>query len=359
MRTIHKSPPTPREPPDSTAGPNVMRQTDDPARPLDLLFPIDSGSPAVMPPLSSGDPQILEPVRFPLFRRIKPRQRKLPAPATVGAPDWSLSIGAAALLIGLAAAFGTYVTLTERDAMQTRMRRIESQNELRATQPRERSTFAERTDQLAQALRNQIAILRSRDAADLAATAGTTAAMQSKAKAEAKGSNSAAVRTVHPPGNPASPGVQANNRTATAKAPAPKTLPPKAVASRSLAPPLPQPAPRTRQASNPAPTRVAATPTRSQQPVKAKPAETTCGKRVACEQVAQQSHKPVKPTKTVAQAKSTTTLANNKVTKKPVKAPVKTAQHPVPLPMNTYSQTEAPAPELSAIDDDRPLYRQH
>jgi len=63
--------------------------------------------------------------------RMRSKPRQLTSVSEPGTPDWSLSAGVATVLFGFAVAFGTYVTLTQRDAVQSRLHHIASHDEPR------------------------------------------------------------------------------------------------------------------------------------------------------------------------------------------------------------------------------------
>ncbi len=207
MDTIRKRPVPPHEQCDTTQETKLGAQRDHPAPPRDLLFPLDASVPhASANRAAEGAPDPL-PTYPPLFRRIRPRPRRIAAPTSVGTPDWKLSTGAAVVLLGFAIAFGTYITLTQRDAMQSRLRRIVTQNELRAMPRHDRPTIADRTQELARTLRDQIEALRSRDATDTAVMAGAAAHQSANAHSSTLASStpSLPVKTapVSPPASPA------------------------------------------------------------------------------------------------------------------------------------------------------------
>lgn len=240
MDTIRKRPAPPHEPCDTAPETNGVAKPDIPAQPLDLLLPLDASLPQVSENPSSGEARDPLPTYPPLFKRIRPKPRRLSAPASVSAPDWKLSTGAAVVLLGFAIAFGTYITLTERDAMQSRLRRIVGQNELRAAPRHDRASITDRTQELARTLREQIEALRSRDATDAAIVA--SAATHTTANAHTSMLPSRSPRL--PPTSTA-----ASSSASHSKTPA-----------KPLAPPLPQPAPHTRPVASVAPMRPHGTP---------------------------------------------------------------------------------------------------
>ena len=336
MDTIRKRPAPPPERCDATPEMNAVAQQSHPAQPLDLLFPVDSALPQVSSNPSVDEAQAPLPAYPPLFRRIRPRPRRLAAPASTSAPDWSLSAGAAVVLLGLAIAFGTYITLTQRDAMQSRLRRIVGQSELRASPRHDRAALAERTQELAQTLRNQIEMLRSRDAADAAAVADAAANRPASAHSSTLASSA--------------PSLPAASSAAPASS--------KALAAKPLFPPLPSPAPRARQVANATPTRAHGT--AATQPerrtVSTKHTNAACKKGASCAQA--NAPEPRKPTKVAAKptpAKVSATKTATHSTK--AKVPAKLAQHPVPTVVQSWSPPDSPA-ELPASDDTL-IYRQH
>jgi hypothetical protein len=344
MDTIRKRPAMPHEQCDKTPETNLVVQRDLPARPLDLLFPLDASAPDIPAPPSTDEARALNSTPSPLFRRIAPRPRRLAAPAPVGTPDWSLSAGAAIVLLGFAIAFGTYVTLTQRDAMQSRLRRIVSQNELRAALHHDRSTIGERTQELARTLREQIEALRSLDVADATAIAGTAAIPPANAHSTTLASSA--------PSLPSRSTPPASNKTSASP-----------IAAKPLAPPLPQPAPRARQVAStePARARVVATTTPHDRKVSAKPskpANPECGARSSCiETAAQSARKPVKTTSATPQ--QDVKAHTDAVRSDAAKAPAAPVLHTTPLPtVQAYVQPDN-GPAVPPVSDNRLLYRQH
>ncbi|SEI90446.1 hypothetical protein [Paraburkholderia diazotrophica] len=348
MDTIRKRPAMPHEQCDKTPETNLVVKRDLPARPLDLLFPLDASAPDIPTSPSSDATRAPNSTPSPLLRRITPKPRRLAAPASVGTPDWSLSAGAAVVLLGFAIAFGTYVTLTQRDAMQSRLRRIVSQNELRAASHHDRPTIGERTQELARTLREQIEALRSLDVADAAAIAGTAAIPTANAHSSTLASSA--------PSLPPRSAPPASNKTSASQ-----------IAAKPLAPPLPQPAPRARQAASTEPTRarVVATTTPRDHKVSAnpaKPASSECGARSPCvETTAQSSRKPVKTTTTTTAAPQQDVKAHTAAVRSvAAKAPAAPVPHTAP-PLPTVQAYEQPdtGPAVPAVNDTRQLFRQH
>jgi hypothetical protein len=369
MDMIRKRPAPPHKPCGTTPETNVATPQEHPARPIDLLFPLDTSTHQVVRNPSDDDQHILEAARTPLFRRITPRPRRLKAPASVGAPDWSLSTGAAVVLLGFAIAVGTFITLTQRDAMQSRLRRIVSQNEQRAASRHDRPTITERTQELARALRDQIEALRSRDAADAAIVAGAAANQSANAHSSKLASSTpglpsapppAAVPAKKPPANLAAnlPAKQPASQSTKPPTKQPISEPSaKQLAAKPLAPPLPQPAPHARQVTSAAPAR--AHNTAAAQPesrVNTKPANTACGTRTPCVQTATQSSRKTTKTSTAsAHRKPAATAAESR--KLAAKTPAKPAPPAVPYTIQAYSPPDSPAP--LPVDDDREIFRQH
>ncbi|BFG79325.1 hypothetical protein PTKU46_73580 [Paraburkholderia terrae] len=67
---------------------------------------------------SKRTPDVTRPL---VIMRVQSRPKQLAVVKEGGAPDWSLSAGVATVLFGFVIAFGTYVTLTQREAVQSRM----------------------------------------------------------------------------------------------------------------------------------------------------------------------------------------------------------------------------------------------
>ncbi|MBN3767903.1 hypothetical protein [Burkholderia sp. Ac-20365] len=345
MDMIRKGSAPPHEQCDTASETKPVAQQELPAQPLDRLFPFDASVPQANANTAGESAPDSLPTYPPLFRRIRPRQRRLATPASVGTPDWKLSTGAAVVLLGFAIAFGTYITLTQRDAMQSRLRRIVTQNELRAMPRQERPTIADRTQELARSLRNQIETLRGRDAADTAVVAGAAVHQPANAHSSKLASSTPslpAATATSPPPVPASQG----------KAHA------KQLAAKPLAPPLPQPAPRARQLASATPTRAhSTTPTQQERKTSAKQANTACGPRSPCVQTvaAQSSRKPANvASKTVPAKAGTKTVA---VRRTPLKTAAKPVQRPLPPTVQAWSPPETPA-TLPASEDTE-IYRQH
>jgi len=348
MDTIRKRPVPPHEQCDTTQETKLVAQRDHPAPPLDLLFPLDASVPHASANRAADDAPDPLPTYPPLFRRIRPRPRRIAAPTSVGTPDWKLSTGAAVLLLGFAIAFGTYITLTQRDAMQSRLRRIVTQNELRAMPRHDRPTIAERTQELARSLRDQIEALRSRDATDTAVMAGAAAHQSANAHSSTLASSTPSLPVTTAPVSPA------KTPPKTQKTPEKQT---KQLAAKPLAPPLPQPAPRTRQLASATPARVHSTTAAQQEhQTSTKQANTACGTRSPCVQAnAQSPRKSVKVASKTPPAKATTTTVAARRT------PVKTASKPVPhTPLPTVQAWSPPeSPTALPASDDSQVYRQH
>ena len=348
MDTIRKRPVPPHEQCDTTQETRLVAQRDHPAPPLDLLFPLDASVPHASANRAADDAPDPLPTYPPLFRRIRPRPHRIAAPTSVGTPDWKLSTGAAVVLLGFAIAFGTYITLTQRDAMQSRLRRIVTQNELRAMPRHDRPTIADRTQELARSLREQIEALRSRDATDTAVMAGAAAHQSANARSSTLASSTPSLPVTTAPVSPA------KTPPKTQKTPEKQT---KQLAAKPLAPPLPQPAPRTRQLASVTPTRVHSTTTAQEEHrTSTKQANTTCDTRSPCVQAnAQSPRKPVKVASKTPPAKATTTTVAARRT--PVKTASKPVQHPPHPTVQAWSPPESPA-ALPASDDSQ-VYRQH
>ena len=349
MDTIRKRPVPPHEQCDTTQETKLVAQQDHPAQPLDLLFPLDASMPHVSANRAAEDAPDPLPTYPPLFRRIRPRPRRIAAPASVGTPDWKLSTGAAVVLLSFAIAFGTYITLTQRYAMQGRLRRIVTQNELRAMPRHDRPTIADRTQELTRALREQIEALRSRDATDTAVMAGAAAHQPANAHSSALASSTPGLPVATAPASPPASPVKTQSKT-----PAKQT---KQLAAKPVAPPLPQPAPRTHQLASVTPTRTHSTTAAQQERrTSTKPANAACGPRSPCMQAnAQGTRKPVKVASNTPPAKAAaTTVAARRTAARTATKPV---QHAPPPTVQAWSPPESPA-TLPASDDSQ-VYRQH
>lgn len=125
MGMIRKRLATPEAPCDVAPGDEPAQ--DGPAQPLDeqaSSSPVAPEAPhapaAPSKPLrrSKRAPDVTRPL---LIMRVQSRPKQLAVVKEDGAPDWSLSAGVATVLFGFVIAFGTYVTLTQREAMQSHM----------------------------------------------------------------------------------------------------------------------------------------------------------------------------------------------------------------------------------------------
>ncbi|ACC75432.1 hypothetical protein PPMP20_03135 [Paraburkholderia phymatum] len=135
MGIIRKRLATSREP--SSATQDDAPTNGDPARPLDECAP---STPLASGPSVKRSKRANDITRPLVIVRVRSRPRQLAPPIDkTGAPDWSLSAGVAIVLFGFAIAFGTYVTLTAREAAQTQLRRFAKHEEPRpAAQPAQR-----------------------------------------------------------------------------------------------------------------------------------------------------------------------------------------------------------------------------
>ncbi|MEX3936475.1 hypothetical protein AB4Y32_32690 [Paraburkholderia phymatum] len=224
--------------------------------------------------------------------------------------------------------------------MQSRLRRIVSQNELRAASHHDRPTIGERTQELARTLREQIEALRSLDVADAAAIAGTAAIPPADARSSTLASSA--------PSLPSRSAPPASNKTS-----------PTQLAAKPLAPPLPQPAPRAHQAASTEPTRARVVTTAPHDhKLSAKPANPECGARSPCApSTAESSRKPVKTTTAVApqqDVKAHTAPVRNVA----AKAPAAPAPHVAPPTVQAYVQPDS-GPAAPPASDNGQLYRQH
>lgn len=110
-------------------------QQDTPGQPLDERAstspaaadgadaPDASDAPARSTRRSKRKPDVTRPLTIV---RVQSRPKQLASASEGGAPDWSLSAGVATVLFGFVIAFGTYVTLTQREAVQSRLRHFVS-----------------------------------------------------------------------------------------------------------------------------------------------------------------------------------------------------------------------------------------
>jgi hypothetical protein len=329
MDTIRKRPAPPRESRDTAPETDDVAKHDASVQPLDLLFPRDASLPQVSETPLAEEPRDPLPTYAPLFRRIRSKPRSPTAPASVSEPDWKLSMSAAVVLLGFAIVFGTYVTLTERDAMQSRLRRIVGQNELRAAPRHDRASIADRTQELARTLREQIETLRSRDAADVAVMAGAATHTPANAHSSTLASSAPELPSMHA----AAPPPPSHVKT-----------PAKQLSAKPLAPPLPQPAPRAHQVATTAPAHPHSATTAQQE-----------RRTVAKQANTQDTRKPVKVASKTAPSKAhAKTLATRSTI---AKAPPKPTPRDVPPTVQAWAPPDSSA--ALPASDDMQVYRQH
>lgn len=126
MGIIRKRLATSREP--SAEAPGTQPTEGDPAQPLDEH--------ASSPPAASEAPRKTSKrandVTRPLvIVRVRSKPRQIAQVSDMGMPDWSLSAGVAIVLFGLAAAYGTFAILDQREAMKSEMQRLTRHEEPR------------------------------------------------------------------------------------------------------------------------------------------------------------------------------------------------------------------------------------
>src|SRR6516225_5274890 len=108
--------------------PNDAPKQDDPAQPPEERLPTREVT-RKRPRRSRDVSDVTRPL---LIVRVRSKPKQLAPASEAGTPDWSLSAGVATVLFGLAIAFGTYVTLTQRDAVQSRLRHFADLDKPRA-----------------------------------------------------------------------------------------------------------------------------------------------------------------------------------------------------------------------------------
>lgn len=133
MDTDRKRPVTSREP-DNMAQ-DAVPEEGKAAQPPDERASSSPSAPKVSRKASRRSKQPPEVTRPMSLVRLQTKPRQPARVSLTGTPDWSLSVGVATVLFGFAVAFGTYVTLTQREAVQSRLRQHANQDEQR-TVPR-------------------------------------------------------------------------------------------------------------------------------------------------------------------------------------------------------------------------------
>jgi hypothetical protein len=124
MGTDHKRPVTSREP--CSVAPDDMPQQENPTQSLNA-----DASPSLQESPAQQSKKTFELTRPLVILPVRPKPKQLVANGKPGTPDWSLSVGGATILFGFVIAFGTYVTLTQRDAVQNRLNKSINQQESR------------------------------------------------------------------------------------------------------------------------------------------------------------------------------------------------------------------------------------
>ncbi|HWT38884.1 MAG TPA: hypothetical protein VN289_21530, partial [Paraburkholderia sp.] len=161
----------------------------DPAQPLD-----ERASPA---PVAHDAPrktskrasQITRPL---VIVRIRSKPGQIKQVNETGAPDWSLSAGVAIVLFGFAIAFGTYATLTEREAVQSQLHRFAKHEEPRPAVQHERPSPTIPAVEMAQAPRSPV------ETPPVPASASSIAAIEARATREASAPSVIVVRSEPP-----------------------------------------------------------------------------------------------------------------------------------------------------------------
>ncbi|MBN3751425.1 hypothetical protein G3N95_00615 [Paraburkholderia sp. Tr-20389] len=230
MGIIRKRLATSREP--SSAAQDDGPKEGEPARPLDeraSAAPLASTAPVKRSKRANEITRPLVIVRV----RSKPRQLAPPVNET-GAPDWSLNAGVAIVLFGFAIAFGTYATLTQREAVQTHMRRFAKHDEPRPAAQPDLVLPAIPAVQVAEAPRSPVETHAAIETATIDTQPSHTPSAPPLAVARSKPPEPARPSTNTSPPAPAKPATRRSNPPAT---PALARAAPKSTAELASTPP--------------------------------------------------------------------------------------------------------------------------
>ncbi|SDH88928.1 hypothetical protein SAMN04487926_109109 [Paraburkholderia steynii] len=288
---------------------------------------------------SKRTPDVTRPL---VIMRVQSRPKQLPVAEEGGAPDWSLSAGVATVLFGFVIAFGTYVTLTQREAVQSRMGHFANVDKPHPAKRDSSASPGQPALDVAQAARAPI------DTPPVPVAVHDTAMPHTAASDAAN----ASVIVTHEP--PPKPPVTAAAATA---APAPSTPTSKRNVASATAAPVRAAPKTTAQDSSATTTQARAASTISKErPTSPKTARTACGALGSCDQniahVEQATHEPATVRPPVKSA-TTTTVIREAAGGVPA-APV--AQL-VPPSAQAESHTEAAA--ALSLTVNKNLFRQH
>lgn len=355
MGIIRKRLATPEEPCDVAPGDEPAQ--DGPAQPLDeqvssspaaLEAPHAPNVPSKPSRRSKRTPDVTRPL---VIMRVQSRPKQLAVVKEGGAPDWSLSAGVATVLFGFVIAFGTYVTLTEREAWQSRMGHFANVDKPHPAKRDSSASPGQPALDVAQAARAPI------ETPPVPVAVRDTAAPQTAASDAANLS----VTVAHdPPSKP--PVAVAAAAPAPARAPAPVPAPSNPTSKRNVASAPASPvraAPKPiAQDSSPATTQIrAASTVAKERRTSPKTAKTACGALDPCDQniahVEQATHEPV-PVRPPVKSPTTTTVIREAA----VSVPATPAAQLIPPPVQAEKHTEATAAALS-LAVNKNLFRQH
>ncbi|CAN7222055.1 hypothetical protein [Paraburkholderia sp. SIMBA_054] len=344
MGIIRKRQATPDEPCDVAPGDEPAQES--PAQPLDERASSSPAAPEAphTPDLPSKPlrrskraPDVTRPL---VIMRVQSRPKQLPVVKEGGAPDWSLSAGVATVLFGFVIAFGTYVTLTQREAVQSRMGHFANVDKPHPAKHDSSASPGQPALDVAQAARAPI------DTPPVPVAVRDTA-MPHTAASDAANSG---VAVAHDP--PSKPPV-----AAAAAAPAPSNPTSKRNVASAPASPV-RAAPKTiAQNSSATATQARAASTISKERrTSPKTARTACGALESCDQniahVEQATHEP--PTVRPPVKSATTTTVIREAT---VGVPAAPAAQLRPPPVQAEIHTEAAA--ALSLTVNKNLFRQH
>lgn len=288
---------------------------------------------------SKRKPDVTRPL---LIVRVQSRPKQLGAAKEGGPPDWSLSAGVATVLFGFVIAFGTYVTLTQREAVQSRLGHFANLDKPHPPKHDRSASPGQPALEVAQAARAPIETppvpLAAHDTA-MPRAAASDAASSSVTVAHDAPSKPPPVAVAAAPTARGSPTSTRNVAGATA--------PPVRVAPKVIV-----------QDSSPATTQARAAPTtpkeRRTSPKTA--AKTACGALEPCDQnvahVERATHEPVTVRPPVKSATTTTVIREAAVS-----VPAAPAAQVIPPPVPAEVRAEATA--ALSLTVNKNLFRQH
>ncbi|MGT2475219.1 hypothetical protein [Paraburkholderia terrae] len=287
---------------------------------------------------SKRTPDVTRPL---VIMRVQSRPKQIAVVKEGGAPDWSLSAGVATVLFGFVIAFGTYVTLTQREAVQSRMGHFANVDKPHPAKRDSSASPGQPALDVAQAARAPI------DTPPVPAAVRDTAMPHTAASDAAN----ASVTVTHEP--PPKPRVTA----AAVPAPAPSTPTSKRNVASATAAPVRAAPKTTAQDSNATTTQARAAPTTSKErPTSPKTARTACGALGSCDQnianVERATHEPATVRPPVKSATTTTVIREAAVG-----VPAAPVAQLIPPSAQAESRTEAAA--ALSLTVNKNLFRQH